>query len=40
MLESHTRQIDKTAIKRAREKEKKKTELKGDKTEMPPWDGQ
>ena len=35
MLEPHIRQTDSTAITRAR-----KNELRGDKTEMPHWDGQ
>ena len=42
MLKSHTRQTDTigtTAIKRAWKK-KKKEQLRGDKTEVPPWDGQ
>ena len=40
LLESHTRQYDTTAMKRARKKKKKKEQLRGDKTEVPPWDGQ
>ena len=41
MLELHTRQVytvDVTAIKRARKNEKE--QLRGDKAEVPPWDGQ
>ena len=41
MLELHTRQVytvDATAIKRARKNEKE--QLRGDKAEVPPWDGQ
>ena len=38
MLELHTRQVDTTAIKRARKNEKER--LRGDKAEVPPWDGQ
>ena len=38
MLELHTRQVDTTAIKRARKNEKE--QLRGDKAEVPPWDGQ
>ena len=41
MLESHTRQIDTidtTTMKRAKKK-RKKEQLRGDKTEVPPWDG-
>ena len=36
MLKLHTRQIDTTTMKRA----KKKEQLREDKTELPPWDGQ
>ena len=36
MLELHTRQVDTTAIKRARKNEKE--QLRGDKAEVPPWD--
>ena len=41
MLELHTRQIDTvdiTAINRARKNEK--DQRRGDKAEVPPWDGQ
>ena len=41
MLELHIRQVytvDATAIKRARKSEKE--HLRGDKAEVPPWDGQ
>ena len=41
MLELHTRHVytvDTTTIKRARKNEKQ--QLKGDKAEVPPWDGQ
>ena len=41
MLELHRRQVytvHATAIKRARKNEK--PQLKGDKAEVPPWDGQ
>ena len=41
MLELHTRQVytvDATAIKRDRKNEKE--QLRGDKVEVPPWDGQ
>ena len=41
LLELHTRQVytvDATAIKRARKTEKE--QLRGDKAEVPPWDGQ
>ena len=38
MLELHTRQVDTTAIKRARKNEKEQP--RGDKAEVPPWDGQ
>ena len=40
MLDLHTRQVytvDATAIKRARKNEKE--QLRGDKAEVPPWDG-
>ena len=43
MLESRTRQIDTIdtkAMKRARKNKKKEEQLRGDKTEVPPWDGQ
>ena len=39
MLYSHIRQIDTTAVERAGQK-KKTEQLKGDQTEVPPWDGQ
>ena len=38
MLELHTRQVDTTTIKRARKN--KKDQLRGDKAEVAPWDGQ
>ena len=41
MLELHTSQVytvDATTIKRARKNEKE--QLRGDKAEVPPWDGQ
>ena len=38
MLELHTSQVDTTTIKRARKNEKE--QLRGDKAEVPPWDGQ
>ena len=41
MLELHTKQVDTvdaTAIKRARKNGKE--QLRGDKAEVPPWDGQ
>ena len=41
MLELHTRQVytvDATAIQRARKNEKE--QRRGDKAEVPPWDGQ
>ena len=38
MLELHTRQADATAIKRDRRNEKE--QLRGDKAEVPTWDGQ
>ena len=40
MLELHTRKVDTvdtTRIKRARKNEKE--QLRGDKAEVPPWDG-
>ena len=43
MLESHIRQIDttdKTAMKQAKTKKMRKEQLRGDKTVVPPWDGQ
>ena len=35
---SYSYTIDTTAIQRAKKKKKKKEQLRGDKTEVPPWD--
>ena len=45
MLESHTKQEDnssKTSQEKMKKKKgkKEKVQLRGDKTEVPPWDGQ
>ena len=40
MLESYTKQTDTTTIRRKRKKIMKKEQLRGDKTEVPPWVGQ